>query len=112
MIAIIEQPVELVTITDQAQNKGGAWTFNYLVGAIITAPFVPPVAALFAILFVLALISDHQFDERIEALEQATEPTEQTAAAGAVVTNGCSWIVVLAVVSFGGAFLLMTMGVG
>ena len=85
---------------------------NYLIGAAITLPFVPPVAALLAVLFVLACVSDRQFDEKIEALETATTPTEQAQAAAGVVGNGCTWIVILAVVSFGGAFALMAMEVG
>jgi len=85
---------------------------NYLIGALIALPFVPPVAALLAILFVLALIGDRQFDEKIEALETATTPTEQAVAVASVVGNGCTWMVILAVVSFGGAFALMAMGVG
>ena len=86
--------------------------FNYLIGAVIALPFAPPVSALLAILFVLALISDRQFDKKIEVLETATTPTEQAVAAASVVGNGCTWMVILAVVSFGGAFALMAMGVG
>ena len=101
-----------IAVPDQAQNNGGAWSLNYLIGALLTAPFVAPVAILFAVLFVLALISDRQFDERVEALEAATEAEEQASAVVSVVSNGCSWIVVLALVSFGGTFLLMMVGVG
>jgi len=86
--------------------------FNYLIGAVISLPFVPPVAALLAGLFVLALISDRQFDEKIEQLEAASTPTEQAVAVASVVGNGCVWVVILAVVSFGGAFALMSMEVG
>jgi|GEM_PF-3031931 len=85
---------------------------NYLIGAVIAFPFVPPIAALLAGLFVLALISDRQFDEKIEQLETASTPTEQAQAAAGVVGNGCTWVVILAVVSFGGAFALMAMEVG
>ena len=85
---------------------------NYLIGALIALPFVPPVAALLAVLFVLVCVSDRQFDEKIEALGAATTPTEQAQAAASVVSNGCTWVVILAAVSFGGAFALMAMEVG
>ena len=76
---------------------------NYLIGAIITLPFAPPISLLLFALFVLALISGKQFEERVIIMEAATTPIEQTVAAVNVAGNGCIWIVV----SFGGAFVLM-----